>query len=176
LTRAALEAALSLRPPVLPSTLGCSRVSTRHTLPGKGNSNSHGARPVHLIVTMITRIRTSRLSIKNSLSQWRRTCRQASRVEEQLETFEALLPQSQGQNLALTVLYVPSSLDSGFLFTHVFHSFSGVEFARQRAGTGDAAVGSRYIWGRRLAQPGKQPLEALPSDRWRERKQHLTKF
>jgi len=37
-------------------------------LPGKGNSNSHGARPVHLIITMITWIRTSRLSIKNSLS------------------------------------------------------------------------------------------------------------
>jgi len=37
-------------------------------LPGKGNSNSHGARPVHLIITMIKWIRTSRLSIKNSLS------------------------------------------------------------------------------------------------------------
>ena len=35
-------------------------------LPGKGNSNSHGARPVHLIITMIKWIRTSRLSIKNS--------------------------------------------------------------------------------------------------------------
>ena len=37
-------------------------------LPGKGNSNSHGARPVHLIITMIKWSRTSRLSIKNSLS------------------------------------------------------------------------------------------------------------
>jgi len=37
-------------------------------LPEKGNSNSHGARPVHLIITMIKWIRTSRLSIKNSLS------------------------------------------------------------------------------------------------------------
>jgi len=34
-------------------------------LPGKGNSNSHGARPVHLIIT----IRASRLSMKNSLSR-----------------------------------------------------------------------------------------------------------
>ena len=34
-------------------------------LPGLGNSNSHGARPVHLIITMIKWIRTSRLSIKN---------------------------------------------------------------------------------------------------------------
>ena len=37
-------------------------------LPGRGNSNSHGARPVHLIITMIRWIRTSRLSTKNSLS------------------------------------------------------------------------------------------------------------
>ena len=40
-------------------------------LPGKGNSNSHGTRPVHLIITMIKWIRTSGLSIKNSLSGWR---------------------------------------------------------------------------------------------------------
>ena len=40
----------------------------RFRLPGKGNSNSHGARPFHLIITMIKWIRTSRLSIKNSLS------------------------------------------------------------------------------------------------------------
>ena len=37
-------------------------------LPGKGNSNSHGARPVHQIISMIKWIRTSRLSIKNSVS------------------------------------------------------------------------------------------------------------
>jgi len=37
-------------------------------LPGKGISNSHGARPVHLIITMIKWVRTSRLSIKNSRS------------------------------------------------------------------------------------------------------------
>ena len=36
-------------------------------LPGKGHSNSYGARPDHLIITMIKWIRTSRLSIKNSL-------------------------------------------------------------------------------------------------------------
>ena len=38
-------------------------------LPGKGNPNSHGARPVHLSITMIKWVRTSRLSIKNSLSR-----------------------------------------------------------------------------------------------------------
>ena len=37
-------------------------------LPGKRQLNSHGARPVHLIITMIEWIRTSRLSTKNSLS------------------------------------------------------------------------------------------------------------
>ena len=34
--------------------------------------NSYGARPVHIIITMIKWIRTSRLSIKNSLSRERR--------------------------------------------------------------------------------------------------------
>ena len=37
-------------------------------LRGKGISNAHGARPVHLIITMMTWIRTSRLSMKKSLS------------------------------------------------------------------------------------------------------------
>ena len=47
--------------------LTCSRkVDVR--LPGKGNSNPHGARPVHRIITMIKWIRTSRFSIHNSLS------------------------------------------------------------------------------------------------------------
>ena len=38
------------------------------SLPGKGNSNSHGARPVHQIITLIKWIWTSSSSIKNSLS------------------------------------------------------------------------------------------------------------
>jgi len=37
-------------------------------IPGKGNSNSHGARPVHLIITMRKWIRTSRLLINNFLA------------------------------------------------------------------------------------------------------------
>ena len=37
-------------------------------LPGKGNSNSYGARPVHQIISMIKWIRTSRLSMKDSVS------------------------------------------------------------------------------------------------------------
>ena len=35
---------------------------------GEGNSNSHGARPVHQIISMVKWIRTRRLSIKNYLS------------------------------------------------------------------------------------------------------------
>jgi len=38
-------------------------------IPVGGNSTSHGARPVHLIITMIKWIRASRLSINNSLSR-----------------------------------------------------------------------------------------------------------
>ena len=37
------------------------------SLPGKGNSNSHGARPVHPIISMMKWIRICRLSIKKSL-------------------------------------------------------------------------------------------------------------
>ena len=37
-------------------------------LPGKGNLNSHGARPVHQIVSMIMWIWTSSLSMKNLLA------------------------------------------------------------------------------------------------------------
>ena len=37
-------------------------------LPGKGNSNFLGVRPVHHIISMIKWIPTSRLSIKSSLS------------------------------------------------------------------------------------------------------------
>ena len=36
-------------------------------LPGKENPNSHGARPVYQIISMLEWIRTSRLSIRNSL-------------------------------------------------------------------------------------------------------------
>ena len=54
-----------------PSFHGRRKVDVR--LPGKGISNSHGARPVHLIITMIKWFRTSRLSIKNSLSPWQET-------------------------------------------------------------------------------------------------------
>ena len=37
-------------------------------LPGKGNLSFYGARPVHLVITMIKWIQTSRLPMKKSLS------------------------------------------------------------------------------------------------------------
>ena len=44
---------------------GSRKVDVR--LPGKGNSNFHGARPVHLIITMIEWIENSRLSMNDCL-------------------------------------------------------------------------------------------------------------
>ena len=60
--------ARTLAPPLPPENdkrKGTRKVDIR--LPGKGNSNTHGARPVHLIITMRKCIRTRRLPIKNSL-------------------------------------------------------------------------------------------------------------
>ena len=54
----------------MPAVCGPRKVDVR--LPGQVNSNSHGARPVHLIITMITWFRTRRLSIKKSLCGPRR--------------------------------------------------------------------------------------------------------
>ena len=66
-------------PSYLFRSIVCTRLRRMHCISrwltcwGKGNSNSHGARPVHLIITMIRWIRTSRLSIKNSLCWGSRT-------------------------------------------------------------------------------------------------------
>ena len=49
-----------------PDFMVTSKVDAR--LPGKGSSNSHGARQVHLMITMIKWIRTSRLSMSTSLA------------------------------------------------------------------------------------------------------------
>ena len=99
-------------------------------LPGKGNSNSHGARPVLLIITMINWIRIRKLSIKTSLSSSLPHARQVvtmatfptrnpkpeSRTASERRCtnlqFQGTLPERQG-HLALAVLYVPHLLDSG---------------------------------------------------------------
>ena len=44
-----------------PSSGACPPLKRDVRLPGKGNLDSHGARPVHLIITMIKWIRTIRL-------------------------------------------------------------------------------------------------------------------
>ena len=56
------------RPRLLRQTQGRGTPHSRKVDVRLPNSKSHGARPVHLIITMIKWIRTSRLSIKNSLS------------------------------------------------------------------------------------------------------------
>ena len=63
-------------------------------LPAKGNSNYHRARPVHQIISMITWIRTSTFSIKNSLSLQAGPDGQqssAARSPEALHTFCGML-------------------------------------------------------------------------------------
>ena len=47
-------------------------------LPGKGNSNSHGARPVHLIISMMKWSWTSRFSVQDSLPCRAQSSRQTS--------------------------------------------------------------------------------------------------
>ena len=62
------------------TALSCPRASTAACfrkvdiwLPGKGNSNSHGTRPVLQIISMIKWIRTSWLSIKKKLAKQQAT-------------------------------------------------------------------------------------------------------
>ena len=69
---------------------GARKVDVR--LPGKGNSKSHGARPAHLIITMIKWIRTSRLSIKISLSGIPATRRGSVRSAARILRFERVPP------------------------------------------------------------------------------------
>jgi hypothetical protein len=81
-------------------------------LPGKGNSNSYVARSVHLTITMIEWIRTSKCSIKNSLA----TPPAFERGGNNLNGFQEFRTEnssSQGRNLAMTVLCVPNSLEDG---------------------------------------------------------------
>ena len=77
------------------------RFSVWGSVPGKGNSNSHGARPVHLIVTTTKWIWTSRLSIKDSLSGAQCPLTESERAEQgsgfrKLENV-SLLPRARGQ-------------------------------------------------------------------------------
>ena len=51
------------------------------------------------------------------LNRWKYTKTRRDEIRAkmgQLEKFQGILPKSQGHNMALTVLCVPDSLDSGF--------------------------------------------------------------
>jgi len=82
----------------------CRKVDVR--LPGKENSNSYGARPVHRIITMTKWIRTSRLSIKISLSLTPDRCTLKQMASKELPTNTP--PQSGG--LVTCCLSLPPSL------------------------------------------------------------------
>ena len=60
----------------------------------QSNSNSRGVRPVHLIVTMVKWIRTSRLSTKNSLSLTEQMVKFAGMLPAGQSTFEPVVPAS----------------------------------------------------------------------------------
>ena len=76
-------------------------------LPGKGDSNSHGARPVHQIISMIKWIRTSRLSIKNSLSLEERVLSVAAEATCSGEPFSSSSLLLSSLELSDTKVYEP---------------------------------------------------------------------
>jgi hypothetical protein len=68
LTHPASACPIRIRTVTCPSVSLLPRQKLDARLPGKGNSNSHGARPFRLIITMIKWIRTSRSSKKKCLA------------------------------------------------------------------------------------------------------------
>ena len=70
------------------------RVETRQViirLPVKGDSKSHGARPVHQIVSMMKWIRNSELSIRNPLSRWRHVPHEVIKANIKKRTFRGFV-------------------------------------------------------------------------------------
>jgi len=91
-------------------------------LPGKGNSNSHGARPVHLTITIIKWIRTSRLSIKNSLSEVCVELAQEAKAHAKKQLTgksEAALPEAPAAHTVLTTPQLHRVTLSGRLPVHM---------------------------------------------------------
>jgi len=80
-------------------------------LPEKGNSNSHGARPVHYIISMIKWIRTSRLSVKNSLSRPPRSWRPLQPESDQAPRWGSARLQLSGANLSSFVDACPEPVN-----------------------------------------------------------------
>ena len=76
--------------PSQPALDTCTHTKVDVRLPGKENSNSHGARPIHLIITMIKWIRTSRSSKK--LSLYLHPANQAQTLQRRLSAFARVSP------------------------------------------------------------------------------------
>ena len=66
--------------------------------PTLGTVLRSGPRGVRFLVSEVPRYRIDNSQVARCRAKW-----------EQLESFQGLLPQSQGQNLAVTFLYVPCS-------------------------------------------------------------------
>ena len=93
----------------------------------KGYSNSHGARPVHSIMTIVNRIRTSRSSIKNSLSP-PPTAGLALPTTALVEV--PTYPKYEAAVLALSLDQVGRRLDHAQLYSLVYGVGRGVPRAR----------------------------------------------
>ena len=96
-------------------------------LTGKGNPNSHGARPVHLIITMIRWIRTGRLSIQNSLSsqaggvgQDRQSAEQSESRSRESLGIKPLNPDPQTRTAGLSIYS-----QAGLFIHRPVHLFAG---------------------------------------------------
>jgi len=101
-------------------------------LPGKGNSNSLGARPVHLIITIIKWIRTSRLSIENSLSSllaavagWSTKRHAGARASRASSTTLQTAVQRQQLYKPLSSEHGTNKPDSGLSLSHLQHERLG---------------------------------------------------
>jgi len=77
------------------------------------DSNSHGARPVHLIITMIKWIRTRRLSIKKSLSV--PGPQAAQRLEGEISAMEGRVAAWESTRLALVAQVIGAILWAFFV-------------------------------------------------------------
>ena len=117
---------------------------------GQGNSNSHGARPLHQIMTMVEWIRTSRLSIKNSLSLHFRRWMSAARKWRSTGGTER-----PGTKAGTGTAYHPTALPT--VGPYALLSFG------HRESAGDAAVEARHPVSGSRFQPF-QPYEMLGPD------------
>jgi len=110
--------------------------------------------PVRLIITMIKWIRTSMLSTKNSLSLQGAGC--VGRPCQAWAFFRTANSSSQGQNMALTGLFVPSSLDSGGGLTlpgmGVCSSFSISDATCSEFPAASEKVALYVLWGARCRE------------------------